>query len=177
MLIAVTEQWVLTYIHTQNHFIVDGTLSGFRRLCSMVYAHIAAMFGLIIYTHGSHVCYICLTYPCSHLVASLSYGHYIKARQTNYKSLGLLLWVVGHKFGVKFTLSHPPYNSYVTIMGYFLLLIYSVSHILNSSSWNHYHLHHYKSSEAILEYHHWANEITGLSIKNMVKGLSWTVLH
>ena len=43
MLIAVTEQWVLT-LPTQNHFIVEGTLSGFGGLCS------------VVYTHSSHVC-------------------------------------------------------------------------------------------------------------------------
>ena len=63
MLIAVTEQWVLT-LPTQNHFIVEGTLSGFRRLCSMVYTHIAAMF--VYYLHTWRSClFICLTYPCS----------------------------------------------------------------------------------------------------------------
>ena len=65
--------------------------------------HTAVMF--VYYLHTGRSCLlICLTYPCSHVVASLSYVHYIKARQTNYKSF-LLLWVVGHTLE-KFTL--PP---------------------------------------------------------------------
>ena len=48
-----------------NHFIVEGTLSGFRRLCSMVYTHIAAMF-VYYYLHTWKSClFIYLTYPCS----------------------------------------------------------------------------------------------------------------
>ena len=170
MLIAVTEQWVLTYVHTQNHFIVEGTISGFRRLCSMVYTHIAAMFAYY-YLHTWKSClFICLTYLCSlSCLAQLWALYCIKARQTNYKSL-LLLWAVGHTLE-KFTL--PPSLQFICHnYCFFIFYIIAYPEFINLESLSPSSL---QVIRTILEFitSKWNYWIT---IKNMVKG-SWTVLH
>ena len=120
----------------------------------MVYTHIAAMFAYY-YLHTWKSClFICLTYPCS--LSCLAQLWALYKSKTN--KLQVLVAAVGgwmHFGGI-----HPPTLPIIHVTIIVLFLFHILSHILNSSSWNHYHLHHYKSSDQ-----YWnsspANEITG----------------
>ena len=119
----------------------------------------------MVYTHSSHVCLL-----STHMEVMFAYLPYLSMLTRSclaqlcalYKSKTKKITSPFCCCGRLDTLwrnspSHPPYNSYVTIIAF---LFFILSHILNSSIWNHYHLHHYKSSEQ-----YWisspANETTG----------------
>ena len=121
----------------------------------MVYTHIAAMF-VYYYLHTWKSClFICLTYPCS--LSCLAQLWALYKSKTN--KLQVLVVAVGgwtHFGGI-----HSPTLPIIHMLQLlFFILFHILSHILNSSSGNHYHLHHYKSSDQ-----YWnsspANEITG----------------